>query len=103
MVFKVEWRDGGGGKQAGFVSWVGGASAGGGGSAELEVPAELGACLGMKEGQEVKVKALKKIKRAVTVNVTPLTEDDWEIVELYPVRAALPGGCSCSLSDTPGY
>ena len=74
MVFKVEWRDGGGGKQAGFVSWVGGASAGGGGSAELEVPAELGACLGMKEGQEVKVKALKKINdtKKKTYQITDL-------------------------------
>ena len=84
MVFRLDWKHRGGEKQSAYVSWVGGASSGG--SADIDVPTELGACLGLEEGQVVKVKVIKNVKRATFVNVTPLTEDDWEIVELYPVR-----------------
>jgi SpoVK/Ycf46/Vps4 family AAA+-type ATPase len=85
MVFKLAWGGRGGApKRSAFVSWVGGAAAGGSGARDLEVPLELGACLGLEEGQAVTMKAVKRVKGAVTVHVTPLTEDDWEVVELYP-------------------
>ena len=82
MVFRLEWKHADGTARTACVSWMGGASTNG--TQDLEVPMELGGCLGLGEGQRVRVKALKSVKRARTVNVTPLTEDDWEVVELYP-------------------
>ena len=82
MVFKLDWKDASGAAQTRCVSWMGGASSNG--SKDIEIPTELGGCFGLGEGQQVRVKAVKTVKRAQTVNVTPLTEDDWEVVELYP-------------------
>ena len=82
MVFRLEWKDSDGAPRTACVSWMGGASTNG--TQDLEIPMELGGCIGLGEGQQVRVKALKSVKRARTVNVTPLTEDDWEVVELYP-------------------
>eukprot|EP01043_Picozoa_sp_COSAG02_P086157 COSAG02_NODE_23666_length_711_cov_1.558824_1_plen_141_part_10 len=82
MVFRLEWKGADGAARTACVSWMGGASTNG--TQDLEIPMELGGCIGLGEGQQVRVKALKSVKRARTVNVTPLTEDDWEVVELYP-------------------
>ena len=57
---------------------MGGASSNG--TKDIEIPTELGGCFGLGEGQQVRVKAVKTVKRAQMVNVTPLTEDDWEVV-----------------------
>ena len=82
MVFRLDWKTEDGAAHSACVSWMGGASSSG--TQDIEIPVELGGCIGLGEGQQVRVKALKAVKRASTVNVTPLTEDDWEVVELYP-------------------
>ena len=107
LVLRLSWKSGSDSHET-FVSWCGGISS----EAQcIDIPQEFAACLGMGEGLKVratgpscatfrhwvdscvcplcclKVKAnipKKKIKRAKTVNVSPLTADDWEVLELHP-------------------
>ncbi|KAI8373910.1 P-loop containing nucleoside triphosphate hydrolase protein [Blakeslea trispora] len=49
----------------------------------LEVDPQFGAALGLQEGQKIHVEFCKNVPECTTVHVEPLTEDDWEILELH--------------------
>ncbi|CAI5518438.1 unnamed protein product [Closterium sp. Naga37s-1] len=65
-----------------FLAWGGAAAAG----SALEVPRELGECLGLAEGEgvRVRVRLWGSIPPAEAVHVAPATSDDWEVLELNP-------------------
>ncbi|KAJ3326477.1 Peroxisome biosynthesis protein pex1, partial [Gonapodya sp. JEL0774] len=46
----------------------------------VEVDADFGQALGLKEGQKVTVSVARNVKVATRVDVEPLSEDDWEIM-----------------------
>ncbi|KAJ3216016.1 Peroxisome biosynthesis protein pex1 [Dinochytrium kinnereticum] len=48
----------------------------------IEIDGRLGAMLGLKDGQKADVIFVRNVPIATIVNVEPLTEDDWEILEL---------------------
>ncbi|KAG1469689.1 hypothetical protein G6F56_003111 [Rhizopus delemar] len=49
----------------------------------LEIDPQLGTAMGLQEGQKVDVEFCRNVPDCNTVNVEPLTEDDWEILELH--------------------
>ncbi|RCI02644.1 Peroxisome biosynthesis protein pex1 [Rhizopus stolonifer] len=49
----------------------------------LELDPQLGTALGLQEGQKVQVEFCRNVPECTTVHVEPLTEDDWEILELH--------------------
>ncbi|KAG1055850.1 hypothetical protein G6F43_002212 [Rhizopus delemar] len=49
----------------------------------LEIDPQLGTTMGLQEGQKVNVEFCRNVPECYTVNVEPLTEDDWEILELH--------------------
>ncbi|KAG1668639.1 hypothetical protein FOA52_002493 [Chlamydomonas sp. UWO 241] len=63
------------------VAWGGGVSRNG--AAVLQLPAELGRCLGVAHGARVALAPLARaaIPRAVSVEVEPVGASDWEVVE----------------------
>ena len=50
MVFRLDWKDADGAAKSACVSWMGGAS--GSGTQDIEIPVELGGCIGLGEGQQ---------------------------------------------------
>ncbi|OBZ91846.1 Peroxisome biosynthesis protein PAS1 [Choanephora cucurbitarum] len=49
----------------------------------LELDPQFGTALGFQEGQKVNVDFCRNVPECTTVHVEPLTEDDWEILELH--------------------
>ncbi|CAO3681391.1 Peroxisome biosynthesis protein pex1 [Rhizopus azygosporus] len=49
----------------------------------LEMDPQLGTAIGLQEGQKVNVDFCRNVPECSTVHVEPLTEDDWEILELH--------------------
>ncbi|KAI8968604.1 P-loop containing nucleoside triphosphate hydrolase protein [Mycotypha africana] len=49
----------------------------------LELDSQLGTAFGLQEGQRVNVEFCRSVPDCATVSVEPLTEDDWEILELH--------------------
>ena len=62
-----------------FVAWAGGASSG----PALELPAALGAALGLAPGALVSVSPAPALPAAAAVTVEPAGPDDWELVECH--------------------
>lgn len=44
---------------------------------------QVGLAVGLQDGQKVHVEFCKNVSECATVSVEPLTEDDWEILELH--------------------
>ncbi|KAF2074614.1 hypothetical protein CYY_004084 [Polysphondylium violaceum] len=67
-----------------YVGWAGSASSvtSGGNSRCIEMSPQMGAALNLKSGQVVKVKVNTSISSATSIQVEPLTSDDWEILEV---------------------
>ncbi|KAI8803942.1 P-loop containing nucleoside triphosphate hydrolase protein [Cladochytrium replicatum] len=72
-----------------YVSWAGAAAANpqvqlNGPQADyIEIDTTFAAALGLADGQEVTLRLAKNVQPATTINVEPLTPDDWEILELH--------------------
>ncbi|KAI8997534.1 P-loop containing nucleoside triphosphate hydrolase protein [Pilobolus umbonatus] len=49
----------------------------------LEMDPQLGMSVGLQDGQKVNVEFCRNVPECATVHVEPLTEDDWEILELH--------------------
>ena len=49
----------------------------------LEIDPQLGLAVGLQDGQKVNVEFCRNVTECTTVSVEPLTEDDWEILELH--------------------
>lgn len=49
----------------------------------LEMDPQLGLAVGLQDGQKVNVEFCRNVTECTTVSVEPLTEDDWEILELH--------------------
>lgn len=49
----------------------------------LEMDPQLGLAVGLQDGQKVHVEFCRNVTECATVSVEPLTEDDWEILELH--------------------
>lgn len=49
----------------------------------LEMDPQLGLAVGLQDGQKVHVEFCRNVTECKTVSVEPLTEDDWEILELH--------------------
>ncbi|KAI9273142.1 P-loop containing nucleoside triphosphate hydrolase protein [Helicostylum pulchrum] len=49
----------------------------------LEIDPQLGQAVGLQDGQKVNVEFCRNVPECATVSVEPLTEDDWEILELH--------------------
>ncbi|KND02495.1 AAA family ATPase peroxin 1 [Spizellomyces punctatus DAOM BR117] len=93
VVLELLWADkstGSGGKA--FVGWAGGATtrtsqngplSSSPDSEYLELDAQYGRALGLREGQVVNVEFCKDVVSGTSVHVEPLTADDWEILELH--------------------
>ncbi|XP_021758010.1 peroxisome biogenesis protein 1-like isoform X1 [Chenopodium quinoa] len=60
------------------VAWCGSSSS----SPAIEIAQEFAACIGLPDGTIVQVRALPNVPKASLVTIEPLTEDDWEVVEL---------------------
>ncbi|EFA82983.1 peroxisomal biogenesis factor 1 [Heterostelium album PN500] len=66
------------------VGWSGGASDPSSGPDAIEMNAELGDAIGIADHTRVTVKAqIGSVPQATSVQVEPLTSDDWEILELH--------------------
>ena len=48
----------------------------------LQVSKKLAECVGLHDGATLYLRALTDVANAVSVEVEPATEDDWEILEL---------------------
>ncbi|EGG20774.1 peroxisomal biogenesis factor 1 [Cavenderia fasciculata] len=74
-----------------FVGWSGGSSSSMGNNHHhhhndsLEMSQEMAQCLGLVEGQMIRLKAASAsaVQKATTVEVEPVTSDDWEILEVH--------------------
>ncbi|ORX77822.1 hypothetical protein BCR32DRAFT_56153 [Anaeromyces robustus] len=51
----------------------------------IEIDSYFGRSLGLKNGQKVYAELINNVQLTQSVNVEPLTEDDWEILVLYIV------------------
>lgn len=60
------------------VAWSGSASS----SCAVEIAQEFAACIGLSDRTIVQVRALPNVPKASLVTIEPLTEDDWEVLEL---------------------
>ncbi|XP_074280438.1 peroxisomal ATPase PEX1 isoform X2 [Silene latifolia] len=60
------------------VSWSGSPSS----SPAIEISQEFAACIGLPDRTIVRVRALPNLPKASLVTIEPVTEDDWEVVEL---------------------
>lgn len=49
----------------------------------LEMDPQVGLAAGLQDGQKINVEFCKNVPDCTTVSVEPLTEDDWEILELH--------------------
>ncbi|KAL7321939.1 Peroxisome biosynthesis protein pex1 [Mucor circinelloides] len=49
----------------------------------LEMDPQWGMAVGLQDGQKVNVEFCRNVPQCATVHVEPLTEDDWEILELH--------------------
>ncbi|KAJ3177904.1 Peroxisome biosynthesis protein pex1 [Geranomyces variabilis] len=94
VVLSLKWRsdarDGAEKKAAAdarkaFVVWAGGAATKDRRQQSdfIEIDAQYGRALGIREGQTVHVEFCKDVAIGRSVNVEPLTVDDWEILELH--------------------
>ncbi|CAM8924467.1 unnamed protein product [Rhodiola kirilowii] len=61
-----------------FVAWSGSASA----SAAIEVAQQFAECIGLPDHTRVEVRVASNLPIATLVSIEPLTEDDWEVLEL---------------------
>uniref|UniRef100_A0A7N0UHM7 Peroxisomal ATPase PEX1 n=1 Tax=Kalanchoe fedtschenkoi TaxID=63787 RepID=A0A7N0UHM7_KALFE len=61
-----------------FVAWSGSASA----SAAIELAQQFADCIGLPRHTRVQVRLASNLPRATLVSIEPLTEDDWEVLEL---------------------
>ncbi|KAK6916982.1 Peroxisome biogenesis factor 1, N-terminal, psi beta-barrel fold, partial [Dillenia turbinata] len=60
------------------VAWTGSASS----SSAIEVSQQFAECIDLPDHAIVQVKALANLREATLVTIEPLTEDDWEVMEL---------------------
>lgn len=60
------------------VAWSGSASS----SSAIEIAQEFAECIGLPDRTIVQVRALANVPKASLVTIEPLTEDDWEVIEL---------------------
>ncbi|KNA19383.1 hypothetical protein SOVF_062070 isoform A [Spinacia oleracea] len=60
------------------VAWCGSSSS----SPAIEIAQEFAACIGLPDGTIVQVRAHPNVPKASLVTIEPVTEDDWEVVEL---------------------
>ncbi|KAL2897600.1 Peroxisome biogenesis protein 1 [Bienertia sinuspersici] len=51
-------------------------------AAEYEIAQEFAACIGLPDGEIVQVRVLSNVPKAGIITIEPVTEDDWEVVEL---------------------
>lgn len=49
----------------------------------LEIDPQVGQAVGLQDGQKIQVDFCKNVPSCTSVSVEPLTEDDWEILELH--------------------
>ncbi|KAJ4773336.1 hypothetical protein LUZ62_063044 [Rhynchospora pubera] len=56
-------------------------------SSFVEVPQRLAECISLPDKTKVKLKAIPELSKAVSVNIEPATEEDWEILESRPGSA----------------
>ncbi|XP_047960432.1 peroxisome biogenesis protein 1 isoform X1 [Salvia hispanica] len=61
------------------VAWCGGAS---NSPSSIEIARHYADCIGLSDRTSVKVRVVSNLPKATLVTVEPLTEDDWEILEL---------------------
>ncbi|KAJ3287610.1 Peroxisome biosynthesis protein pex1 [Rhizoclosmatium sp. JEL0117] len=66
-------------KQSFYFSWSGGVSSAG---RTIEVDSAVAAALGLNDGDRAAIELLPNVQVAASVNVEPLSPDDWEIIEL---------------------
>ncbi|KAI8823778.1 P-loop containing nucleoside triphosphate hydrolase protein [Fimicolochytrium jonesii] len=96
VILSLKWKDKSarqGLNREVFVAWAGGAAAAKrtsypgqapqGKENRLEIDALYGKLLGLTEGLPVEVEFCKNIPNGTSVNVEPLSVDDWEILELH--------------------
>ncbi|KAL3845479.1 hypothetical protein ACJIZ3_002882 [Penstemon smallii] len=60
------------------VAWCGSASS----SSSIEIAQQYADCIGLGNRTVVKVRVVSNLPKATLVTIEPLTEDDWEILEL---------------------
>ncbi|XP_057539501.1 peroxisomal ATPase PEX1 [Amaranthus tricolor] len=60
------------------LAWCGSSSS----SSAIEIAQEFADCIGLLDGTRVQVRALTNVPKASLVTIEPVTEDDWEVVEL---------------------
>lgn len=53
----------------------------------LQVPQKLAACISLPDKTKARLKAIPELSKALTVNIEPATEEDWEILESRPDSA----------------
>ncbi|KAH6765488.1 peroxisome 1 [Perilla frutescens var. hirtella] len=61
------------------VAWCGAASSS---PSSIEIARHYADCIGLSDRTTVKVRVVSNLPRATLVTIEPLTEDDWEILEL---------------------
>ncbi|KAL3638866.1 hypothetical protein CASFOL_016773 [Castilleja foliolosa] len=61
------------------VAWCGSASSS---SSSIEIARQYADCIGLSDRTVVKVRVVSNLPKATLVTIEPLTEDDWEILEL---------------------
>lgn len=61
-----------------YVAWCGSSSS----SPAIQIAQEFAACIGLLNGTIVQVRAIPNVPKATLVTIEPVTEDDWEVVEL---------------------
>ncbi|KAK6132255.1 hypothetical protein DH2020_034003 [Rehmannia glutinosa] len=61
------------------VAWCGSASSS---PSSIEIARQYADCIGLSDRTVVKVRVISNIPKATLVTIEPLTEDDWEILEL---------------------
>ncbi|KAF3320553.1 peroxisome biogenesis protein 1 isoform X1 [Carex littledalei] len=66
-----------------FLAWSGSSS----GSSFIEVPQKLAGCISLPDKTKARLKAIPELSKALTVNIEPATEEDWEILESRPESA----------------
>ncbi|KAG8378198.1 hypothetical protein BUALT_Bualt08G0112900 [Buddleja alternifolia] len=61
------------------VAWCGSASSS---PSAIEIARQYADCIGLSDRTVVKVRVVSNLPKATLVTIEPLTEDDWEILEL---------------------
>ncbi|VFQ73984.1 unnamed protein product [Cuscuta campestris] len=61
------------------VSWCGSVSSS---PSSIEIARQYAGCIGLSDGMGVRVRVVSNLPKATLVTIEPLTEDDWEILEL---------------------